>query len=775
MVTRRTNDLVICSLESWDDVWRRNQFLVRELLRRDPELRVLFIEPPVDLLHARSRRGRLAGRSLRSVPGHHRLWRLRPIKVLPRLAGPFADASLGRQLLGTVRRLGFGRPTLWINDASYAPLADRLGWPTVYDITDDWLLASATPRQRRRLEQREALLMKVANEVTVCSPMLAETRGAARDVVLIPNAVDIEHFRRARSRPAEMPSPPTAVYVGTLHEDRLDVELCLRLAAGLPYLQVILVGPCSLRAESHSRLSQSPNVHVLGPRPYDAVPAYLQHADVIVVPHLVTPFTESLDPIKAYECLAVETPTVATPVAGFRELSPEVTVVASDEFVDAVKETLGRPRLQARDRAVPTWQERAARFAEVLEAATEQAERPLRVVYLDHCAQLSGAELGLLRLLPALAGVEASVVLAEDGPLVGELEKRGVAVTVLPMSERARSLTKERVRPGLAALAGIPGTVFYVARVASYLRSHRADLVHTNSLKAALYGGVAGRLAGVPVVWHVRDRIAHDYLPRAAVLQVRAALRCLPQAVIANSASTLATLRRPRFTTVRVEAVVHTPVEPGRASAAPAPSPLHVGIVGRIAPWKGQDLFLRAFARAFPFGPERAVIVGGPLFGEQDFEVSLRALAGQLGIGNRVEFRGFRNDVAGELARLHVLVHASVIPEPFGQVVVEGMAAGLAVVAPNAGGPAEVVTDEVDGVLYQMADVGALAQALVRVGRDPDLRVRLGEAARRTARGFQPEAVAPEVLSVYEQVMSRRPIDRRWLPRFVPSRTTRSR
>ena len=49
-----------------------------------------------------------------------------------------------------------------------------------------------------------------------------------------------------------------------------------------------------------------PNVHLLGARPYEDVPAYLQHADVVIVPHRVSPFTESLDPIKAYECLAID-------------------------------------------------------------------------------------------------------------------------------------------------------------------------------------------------------------------------------------------------------------------------------------------------------------------------------------------------------------------------------------------------------------------------------------------------------------------------------------
>jgi len=66
------------------------------------------------------------------------------------------------------------------------------------------------------------------------------------------------------------------------------------------------------------------------------------------------------------------------------------------------------------------------------------------------------------------------------------------------------------------------------------------------------------------------------------------------------------------------------------------------------------------------------VLVGTPMFGEEAYELELHALVGQLGIEGRVDFRGFREDIWRELASFDVLVHASVIPEPFGQVVLGG-------------------------------------------------------------------------------------------------------
>jgi glycosyltransferase involved in cell wall biosynthesis len=194
---------------------------------------------------------------------------------------------------------------------------------------------------------------------------------------------------------------------------------------------------------------------------------------------------------------------------------------------------------------------------------------------------------------------------------------------------------------------------------------------------------------------------------------------------------------------------------------------LRVGIVGRLAPWKGQDLFLRAFAEAFPEGDAEAVVIGAALFGEDQYAGSLHRLVRELGLEGRVAFTGFRDDVAGELSQLDVLVHASTIPEPFGQVLVEGMAARLPVLAPDAGGPAEIITHGRDGLLYPMGDQHALARELRTVASDPDLRARLGAAGYERAVDFSPESAAAKVMQVYRGVLSDRS------PRPAP-RLTRS-
>jgi glycosyltransferase involved in cell wall biosynthesis len=443
------------------------------------------------------------------------------------------------------------------------------------------------------------------------------------------------------------------------------------------------------------------------------------------------------------EAVAGLDPTLVVPPADPRALGERLLRASHARPVPAAArahaERFSWPAVAERHRAI---HRRVARGA--------QADERLRVVYLDHVARMSGGEIALLRLLPHLGGVQPHVVLAEDGPLVGALDLAGVSSEVLPLGAATVDLRKDDVR-SVGVPAGVAGAAAaYVLRLAHRLRRLRPDVVHANSLKAGVYGSLAARLAGVPMVWHVRDRIDEDYLPGTAVRLVRGLSRGLPTAVIANSHATAQTLAPRPGGRVPVR-VLPDVIGAAPERERPAGRPLTYGIVGRLAPWKGQPVFLRAFARAFPAGDERAVVVGGALFGEDAYARGLGEVARSLGVADRVDFRGHRADVWDELARIDVLVHASVTPEPFGQVILEGLAAGVPVIAADAGGPAEILEHDVTGLLCPPGDEAALTAALLRL-RDPQLRERLSAAGRRAVLRYAPAAVAPQVEDLYASV-----------------------
>ena len=504
---------------------------------------------------------------------------------------------------------------------------------------------------------------------------------------------------------------------------------------------------------------------------------YYQAADVSIVPSVAL---EGFG-LVVLESLATGTPVVASALGGLSEaldgLSPDLLVPPADpealaeRLRGALRGVQPLPTAEACRRHAEgfSWTNVARRHLELYDHLVElkrngrtAGQRRLRVVILGHTAQLSGGELAIQRAMSALTSIQIHVILAQDGPLVPLLERAGASVEVLPMADRLRDFRKDRVRLARLPLGACVQSIRYVLLLAKRLKQVEPDLVHTNTLKAALYGGLAARLVRIPCVWHVRDRISRDYLPGAAVRVVRAAARVLPTAIITNSRSTLDRLELPTRRSgsangKRMCAVIPSPVVLPHEdlSGKRGRSGFRVGMVGRLTPWKGQDVFLQAFARAFPKGNESAVLVGSPLFGEDNYELKLRELVGDLGLEERVEFRGFRADVFEELTAVDVLVHASVIPEPFGQVVLEGMAAGLPVVAAGAGGPAEIIVDGETGLLYPPGDVDALSNVLSRLAGDAELRSRLGVQARAAVAKFSPERVAVQILDVYERVIPR--------------------
>ena len=282
----------------------------------------------------------------------------------------------------------------------------------------------------------------------------------------------------------------------------------------------------------------------------------------------------------------------------------------------------------------------------------------IKVLYLDHTSKLGGAEFALLRFLKAidLAAVEPVVLFADEGPAPEMFRSAGIETHVLPLNGNLRELRKDTL--GAAAFlhpGRILGLAAYVARVARFAKDHRVEIIHTNSMKAHFYGGAAGRLAGLPVVWHIRDFINDSYLPAAAVHMVRFLARIIPSHVITVSRSVMDQIHYPERSkgTVVLDGLTDQELEEadglrknGAGSENAWRLPVRIGIVGRLAPWKGQHIFLNAAARMISAGHSvRFLIVGAPMFGEHDYEKLLRIQAQSLGITRHVEFLGFRKDV----------------------------------------------------------------------------------------------------------------------------------
>ena len=371
-----------------------------------------------------------------------------------------------------------------------------------------------------------------------------------------------------------------------------------------------------------------------------------------------------------------------------------------------------------------------------------------RVLFVDHAGVLGGAELSLLDLAAAL-GDRAEVLLLADGPFRAALETRAIAVSVEALGA-LKGVKKETRLPSPAALAD----AFRLARrVASHAR--RRAVIYANSQKAFVVAAFAGVMARRPVIWHLRDILAPPHFSASNVRAAVTLANVRAAHVIGNSRATAAAFIQAGGRASLVS-VVHNGIDPApfdavtdevvRATRAELGIPeaaFVVALFGRFHHWKGQQVLLQALA---DLPGTHALFVGAPLFGEEAFDSALRAQAVRLGVAERSHFVGFRSDVPALLRAADVVAHASVYPEPFGRVIVEGMLAGRPVIATRAGGVEEIVTDGETGVLVPPDDPAALAAAIAALRSEPARAASL--AARGAAHARAQFSVASMVRGV---------------------------
>lgn len=372
-------DLIFLSLENWDEIWRRNQFVCAELARRAPRRRILFVGKSLFLpqmaRHAISSEGKgtvktALSRRFWRVPGLPNICVFNPLKPFPNPlpGGRLCNENyIAAQIRGAARRARIRDPLLWVNPYDSGFLTDRLGARgVVYDITDDWELAASSPSEREWIQGLDRDLCRRADLTMVCSQALFESRCAvAPHLLLLPNGVDAAHYAQIDAdasspktpAPAKSPWPgPVFGYTGTLHSERIDLDLVLQLARAHPEGSVVLIGPHHWTGDSLAQaLKTQPNLHAPGPVPYARIPEVMGHFDVCIVPHRRSEFVESLNPIKLWEYLACGKPIVATDVAGFRDF-PNLVRLAPDArgFILACREALGEAKGEALGRQTPS-------------------------------------------------------------------------------------------------------------------------------------------------------------------------------------------------------------------------------------------------------------------------------------------------------------------------------------------------------------------------------------------------------------------------------------
>jgi glycosyltransferase involved in cell wall biosynthesis len=391
----------------------------------------------------------------------------------------------------------------------------------------------------------------------------------------------------------------------------------------------------------------------------------------------------------------------------------------------------------------------------------------MRVLYVNHTAEISGGERSLLDLLGALPASVHAQLAAPDGPLQMAARRRGV-----PVSGIVGTAGSLRVHP-----LHTPRTVGEIAlaalQVRRAVRSGRAEIVHANSIRAGIALGLARPPRAATVV-HVRDCLPPGALASATLRLIAATATT----IVANSAYTARSVAA-AAPGARVE-VVHNavdlarfdPARIDRASAREAVDAavgkrvserLLLGVVAQLSPWKGQDTAVEALSLACAAGVDAHLLLIGSAkfvaratrYDNRAYLERLHALAADAGVQERVSFLGEREDVPELVRALDVLLVPS-WEEPFGRAVVEAMALEVPVIATSVGGPAEILEDGREGLLRAPRDPRAWAGAIAELASDADRRARMGRAGRlRVRQGFTIAAHVAAMLALYERALAR--------------------
>jgi glycosyltransferase involved in cell wall biosynthesis len=375
--------------------------------------------------------------------------------------------------------------------------------------------------------------------------------------------------------------------------------------------------------------------------------------------------------------------------------------------------------------------------------------RRIRVLLVDHVSKvLGGAEVNILELL-AHPGVrehwDVTVACAPDSPLARAIDPLGWPRrdhAFAPALNELRVVGR-RFNP-MAKLRAWQELNRATNRLKGLATELRPDVLLSCTNKDHFAAGAAALALSIPSAWWVNDILSSDFfgwpVRRAFVSRAR---RLQPHLAAVSEFGRAALLKegvpasavRTVHNGIPLDRYQRDAKRPLRAFLKVAEDVPLVGIVGRLTPWKGQDIFLRIAQQWAQQGrPGHFAIIGGAFNEDAPFEAHLHDFVRLHGLTDRVHFVPFQPNIVSTISSLDALIHASTKPEPFGRVLIEAMAVGVPVIGARAGGVPEIITDDVDGALVPAGDVAGYVRTLTRLFSDPEVAARWTAAGSRTVR-----------------------------------------
>lgn len=376
-----------------------------------------------------------------------------------------------------------------------------------------------------------------------------------------------------------------------------------------------------------------------------------------------------------------------------------------------------------------------------------------KVALLVHSSEWSGYEQGLYELLIRWNRHPTPIVyMLEEGILSRKLREQGIVVRVEAWdgkrSESDNQLQKERTN----RLSR--GLLRYAGKLSEAFKLDQIECVHVSmsSLRTAVYGSLAAKLASIPLVWYIEKSVIAPNRSWTSMMIMRKATRYVPNGIMVNSLSTLTSLKLPLKLMDRVQLIYpgYSGLYGRSIEVSPDPAYITILIVGRLTEWKGQHLLL-AVARAFLTDHKvRFWLTGAEEHEDRIFREMLEYQIRMNGLTN-ISLLGEVDNLQRVIQQADILLYTNVSAEPINQVILQAMAAGIPLIASNIGGQKEVIRDGESGVLYPPGDIGALRRSIRWMINHPEEREEMGlKGLQRVKNHFAIEVSVKRILDYYE-------------------------
>jgi glycosyltransferase involved in cell wall biosynthesis len=344
-----------------------------------------------------------------------------------------------------------------------------------------------------------------------------------------------------------------------------------------------------------------------------------------------------------------------------------------------------------------------------------------KILFLLISTELGGAEQSLLDLIRYFVQERKesihAIVPSEDGPLMEELKKLGVAFTANELPLLYKKTSRFNIKSILLFfIFGAPSYVRYFLKLKKQINSFQPDSIHSTGIKNHIALCFLTYFLKCNIIIHIRDYIRNPIFvwffscfknrPNlywiSASDSVKSNLPFLVKTFYCGFKSSI--YYKDKSLSVRTKLAI------------PSDVPL-IGILGVLARWKGQVEFISAAAEVLKTHPQcHFIVVGSQIYktsGDQNYKGSLIKLRDSLGLKQNVHFLEFQKNANEVYNNLDILVHCSTSPEPFGRVIVEGMLCQVPIIAADAGGAKEIVINSSVGLLHEPKNIKDLTEKII--------------------------------------------------------------